>query len=40
MSMSEDEIMQKLEQSRLHSAEGEVQDADEVIAEMRGKYGL
>ncbi len=38
--MSEDEILQKLEKSRQHADHGMYRDADDVIADMRGKYGL
>ena len=38
--MSEDEILQKLEKSRQHADQGMYRDADDVIADMRGKYGL
>ena len=38
--MSEEEILQKLEKSRAHASQGMVQDADEVISDMRAKYGL
>ena len=38
--MSEDEILQKLEKSRKHASQGVVRNADEVISDMRNKYGL
>ena len=38
--VSEEEILQKLEKSRLHASQGEYRDADEVISEMRTKYGI
>jgi len=38
--MSEEEILQKLERSRAHANEGMVRDSDEVISDMRTKYGL
>ena len=38
--MSEDEILQKLEKSRQHADQGMYRDADDVIADMREKYGL
>ena len=38
--MSEEMILQKLEQSRKHANQGMYRDADEVIADMRDKYGL
>ena len=36
----EEEILQKLETSRLHANQGLYRDADEVIADLRVKYGL
>ncbi|MBR0218391.1 MAG: type II toxin-antitoxin system RelB/DinJ family antitoxin [Clostridia bacterium] len=38
--MPEDEILLKLERSREHAKQGKYRDADEVITDMRGKYGL
>ena len=38
--ISEEEILQMLERSRKHASQGKVRDADEVIADMRAKYGL
>ncbi len=38
--MSEEEVLQKLETSRLHANQGLYRDADEVIADLRVKYGL
>ena len=38
--MSEQDILQKLERSRTHASQGMVRDADEVISDMRTKYGL
>ena len=38
--MSEDEILLKLERSREHAKQGKYRDADEVIMDIRGKYGL
>ena len=38
--MIEGEIMQKLERSRAHAGQGMVRDADEVISDMRTKYGI
>ena len=38
--MSEEEILRKLEQSRLHAIQGKYRDADEVISDMRTKYGI
>ena len=39
-SLSEDEILQQLEVSRSHASEGMYRDADDVIIDMREKYGL
>ena len=39
-SLSEEEILKKLEISRKHAAEGKYRDADEVIGDIRGKYGI
>ena len=33
-------MLHKLEQSRQHAAEGKIKNADEVIEDIRGKYGL
>jgi DNA-damage-inducible protein J len=38
--LSEEEMLQKLEVSREHARKGMVRDADEVISEMRAKYGI
>ena len=38
--LSEVEILEKLEKSREHAAQGMVRDADEVVRDMRAKYGL
>jgi DNA-damage-inducible protein J len=38
--LSEEEIYAKLEASRQHSAAGRVRNADDVISDMRSKYGL
>ena len=37
---SEGEMLGKLELARQHAAEGEVRPAEDVIADMRGRYGL
>ena len=39
-SLSEDEILQQLDVSRSHASEGMYRDADDVIIDMREKYGL
>ena len=38
--LSEDEILNKLEISRKHAEQGKYRDADDVVADMRAKYGL
>ncbi len=38
--MSEEEILRKLEKSRLHAGQGKYRDADEVVSDLRAKYGL
>ena len=40
VTMTEDEILRKLELSRIHANEGYVQNADDVVMDMRNKYGL
>lgn len=38
--MTEEQMLQKLEQSRKHAAEGKVKDADNVVKNIRERYGL
>lgn len=38
--MTEEELFSKLEASRKHAAEGSYRAADNMVAEMREKYGL
>lgn len=38
--MTEDEILERLDRSREHAAEGRVIDADVAISKLRIKYGL
>ncbi|MBQ9989977.1 MAG: type II toxin-antitoxin system RelB/DinJ family antitoxin [Lachnospiraceae bacterium] len=38
--MTEEEILMKLEKSRKHFEEGKYREADEVVSDMRSKYGL
>ena len=38
--LSESEFMDKLEISRMHAKQGDYCDADDVIAEMKNRYGL
>ena len=40
VTFAEDEVLKRLEVSRQHAAEGKVQDADDVISDMRQKYGI
>ena len=40
VTMTEDEILRKLELSRIHANEGHVRNADDVVMDMRNKYGL
>ena len=40
VTLTEDEVLKKLETSRLHAAEGKVRDADDVVSDMRRKYGI
>lgn len=40
VSLSEEEMLQKLETSRTHAMQGKLRDADDVISDMRAKYGL
>ena len=35
-----DELLEKLEKSREHASQGMFRDADEVVRDMRVKYGL
>ena len=38
--ISEDVMLQKLESSRNHAKQGKYRDADDVISDMRAKYGI
>lgn len=40
ITMSEEEILQKLELSKNHANQGKLRDADDVISDMREKYGI
>ena len=40
VTLTEDEFLTKLDTSRKHAEQGLVRDADEVISDMRNKYGL
>ncbi|MBO6214031.1 MAG: type II toxin-antitoxin system RelB/DinJ family antitoxin [Lachnospiraceae bacterium] len=40
VTLSENEILRKLEVSRTHADEGRFKDADEVVKGLRNKYGL
>ncbi len=39
-SLTENEILEKLAESRTHAEHGLYRDADEVLADVRAKYGL
>ncbi len=39
-SMTEEELLDKLEDSRKHASEGNYKDAFSMVSEMRNKYGL
>ena len=38
--LSEEQLLQKLELSRKHAEQGQYRNADDVISDMRVKYGL
>lgn len=38
--LSEEELLKKLETSRQHAKQGKYRDADEVIGDMRARYGI
>lgn len=38
--LTEYEILEKLEKSRAHAAQGMYKDADEVLHDMKEKYGI
>lgn len=38
--LAEEELLTKLEMSRSHAAQGKYRDADNVLLDMRSKYGL
>ncbi|WP_310603656.1 type II toxin-antitoxin system RelB/DinJ family antitoxin [Anaerosporobacter sp.] len=38
--MTEEELLSKLEISRKHASQGKYRDADDVVANLRGKYGI
>lgn len=40
VALTEDDVLKKLETSRQHAVEGKVRDADDVISDMRQKYGI
>ena len=40
VTLTEDDVLKKLEISRQHAAESKVRDADDVICDMRQKYGI
>lgn len=40
LSLSEEQLLQKLETSRKHAEQGNCRDADDVVSDMREKYGI
>ena len=38
--LSEEQLLQKLELSRKHAEQGQYRNADDVLSDMRAKYGL
>lgn len=36
--MTEEAMMEKLERSRMHAAQGRYRDADDAVKDLRGKY--
>ena len=40
LSLSEEQLLQKLENSRKHAEQGNYRDADDVVSDMRKKYGI
>ena len=38
--MKEEEMLARLETSRKHASQGKYRDADDVVSDMRSKYGL
>ena len=40
VALTEDEILEKLERSRAHAAQGMYKEAEDVVRDMRAKYGL
>lgn len=40
VTMSEDELLEKLSAAREHSAQGKQREAKAIISDMRSKYGL
>lgn len=40
VALTEDEILGKLERSRAHAAQGMYKEAEDVVRDMRAKYGL
>ena len=40
VALSEEEILNKLEMSRKHAEEGKYRDADDIVSDMRSKYGI
>ena len=38
--LSEDDFLHQLERSRLHAEQGQLRDADDMIADLRNRYGI
>lgn len=40
VALTENEVLEKLERSRAHAAQGMYKEAEDVVRDMRAKYGL
>lgn len=40
VTLTEHEVLERLEKSRIHAAQGMCREADDVVRDMREKYGL
>ncbi len=40
VALTENEVLEKLERSRAHAAQGMYREAEDVVRDMRAKYGL
>ncbi|MBQ4436860.1 MAG: type II toxin-antitoxin system RelB/DinJ family antitoxin [Clostridia bacterium] len=38
--LTEEELLQKLETARNHASQGKLRDADDVVSDLRARYGL